>query len=314
MDGWKSTLSMSASIFWAALAIGAGVVVSSTACSDGRGGQRSTDVSSTEAVIRITGSDTMVNLVQAWAENYKQARPDVSVQVAGGGSGVGIAGLSEGILDIAAASREMKVEEMNRAKAHNGPGPQEFTVALDAIAVYVHKDNPLDSISIEELAEIYGEAGQIQKWSELGITHRACKRDAIIRVGRQNSSGTYAYFREVLLGDKREYKLGSIDQSGSKDVVALVSRTPCAIGYSGMAFAVIGVKALKVSKKKGGPMVLPTTEAAISGSYPIARRLYLYTRGEPMGETKAFLAWVLGTAGQQIVRKVGFVPVHAAGT
>jgi len=305
---------MSAPIFWVALAIGAGVVVSSAACSDGRGGQRSTDGSSSEAVIRITGSDTMVNLVQAWAENYKQARPDVSVQVAGGGSGVGFAGLSEGILDIAAASREMKVEEMNRAKAHNGTGPQEFTVALDALAVYVHKDNPLDSISIEELAEIYGESGQIQKWSQLGITHRACKRDAIIRVGRQNSSGTYAYFREVVLGDKREYKLGSIDQSGSKDVVALVSRTPCAIGYSGMAFAVIGVKALKVSKKKGGPMVPPTTEAAISGSYPIARRLYLYTRGEPMGQTKAFLDWVLGTAGQQIVREVGFVPVHAAGT
>jgi phosphate transport system substrate-binding protein len=133
-------------------------------------------------------------------------------------------------------------------------------------------------------------------------------------VGRQNSSGTYAYFREVVLGHKREYKLGSIDQSGSKDVVALVSRTPCAIGYSGMAFAVIGVKALKVSKEKGGPMVFPTADAAISGSYPIARRLYLYTPGEPRGETKAFLHWVLGGDGQRIVRKVGFVPVHAGDT
>ena len=305
---------MAASIFWAVLAIGASVVVSSTACSDGRGGQRSTDPASSEAVIRITGSDTMVNLVQAWAENYKRARPDVSVQVTGGGSGIGIAGLSEGILDIAAASREMTVDEMNRAKAHNGTQPQEFTVALDALAVYVHKDNPLDSISIEELAEIYGEGGQIQKWSRLGITNPACKSDAIIRVGRQNSSGTYAYFREVVLGGKREYKLGSIDQSGSKDVVALVSRTPCAIGYSGMAFAVIGVKALKVAKKKGGPMVPPTADAAIDGSYPIARRLYLYTPGEPMGPTKAFLDWVLGIDGQQIVRDVGYVPVHVTGT
>ena len=255
----------------------------------------------------------MVNLVQAWAENYKQARPDVSVQVAGGGSGVGIAGLSEGILDIAAAGREMTGDEMNRAKAHNGTMPQEFTVALDALAVYVHKDNPLDSISIEELAEIYGEGGRIQTWSRLGTTNPACKSDAIIRVSRQNSSGTYAYFREVVLGDKREYKLGSIDQSGSKDVVALVSRTPCAIGYSGMAFAVIGVKALKVSKKKGEPMVAPTADAAISGSYPIARRLYLYTPGDPVGQTKAFLDWVLGVDGQQIVRKVGFVP-YGAGT
>jgi phosphate transport system substrate-binding protein len=281
-------------------------MVSTAACSDDRGGQR--------AVIRITGSDTMVNLVQAWAENYKQARPDVSVQVAGGGSGVGIAGLSQGILDIAAASREMGIAEMNRATAHNGTQPQEFTVALDALAVYVHKDNPLDSISIEELAEIYGEGGRTEKWSQLGIRNPACKSDVIIRVSRQNSSGTYAYFREVVLGHERELKLGSIDQSGSKDVVALVSRTPCAIGYSGMAFAVIGVRALKVSKKKGGPTVLPTADAAISGSYPIARRLYLYVPGEPMGETKAFLHWVLGIDGQQIVRKVGFVPVHAADT
>jgi phosphate transport system substrate-binding protein len=314
MDGRKSMLSVSASIFRTVLAIGASVFVSSIACSGDRGGQRSTDASSSEAVIRITGSDTMVNLVQAWAENYKQARPDVSVQVAGGGSGVGFAGLSEGILDIAAASREMENDEKNRAKVHNGTQPQEFTVALDALAVYVHKGNPLDSISIEELAEIYGEWGQIQKWSQLGITNPACRSDAIIRVGRQNSSGTYAYFREIVLGHKREYKLGSIDQSGSKDVAALVSRTPCAIGYSGMAFAVVGVKALKVSKKKGGPMVAPTADAAISGSYPIARRLYLYTPGEPVGETKAFLDWVLGIDGQQIVRKVGFVPVRAANT
>jgi len=142
----------------------------------------------------------------------------------------------------------------------------------------------------------------------------ALEGDEIVRVGRQNNSGTYVYFREAILGRTREFKLGSIDQSGSKDVVALVSRTPCAIGYSGMAFAVVGVKALKVSKKKGGPMVAPTADAAISGSYPIARRLYLYTRGEPMGQTRAFLHWVLGIDGQQIVRKVGFVPVHVAGT
>jgi phosphate transport system substrate-binding protein len=254
----------------------------------------------------------MVNLVQAWAESYVQVRPEVSVQVAGGGSGVGIAALTEGVVDIAAAGREMTADEMNRAQAHNGTRPQEFTVALDALAVYVYKDNPLDSISIEELAEIYGDGGRIQKWSQLGITNTACKSDAIIRVSRQNSSGTYAYFREVVLGNTREYKLGSIDQSGSKDVVALVSRTPCAIGYSGMAFAVVGVKALEVSKSRGGPANPPTAQAAIDGSYPIARRLYLYTRREPTGQTEAFLDWVLGTYGQEIVRKIGFVPARVA--
>jgi phosphate transport system substrate-binding protein len=302
---------MSVTTFCAALALS--VSLCSTACSSGNN-QASSSAHASSPVIRITGSDTMVNLVQAWAENYKKAQPSVSVQVAGGGSGVGIAGLIEGILDIAAAGREMKADEMKRAKAHNGTQPQEFTVALDALALYVHKDNPLDSISIEELADIYGDRGPIQKWSQLGVKNSACKRDAIIRVSRQNSSGTYVYFREVVLGDKRDYKLGSIDQSGSKDVVALVSRTPCAIGYSGMAFAAGGVKTLKISKKKGGPMVSPTADAAINGSYPIARHLYLYTRGEPTDQTKAFLDWVLGIDGQQIVRDVGFVPVLVPGT
>lgn len=296
------------------VAISALVVALSTACSAGQRDERATDGSPSGSVIRITGSDTMVNLVQAWAEEYAQVRPDVSVQVAGGGSGVGIAGLSEGILDIAAAGREMTDDEMSRATSHNGTRPQEFTVALDALAVYVHRDNPLDSISVDELAGIYGEWGQLQTWSQVGIVNSACTSDDIIRVGRQNSSGTYAYFREVILGDKREYKLGSIDQSGSKDVVALVSRTPCAIGYSGMAFAISGVKALNVSKKKGGPMVAPTADAVIDRSYPIARRLYLYTRGEPTGPTKHFLNWVFARPGQAIVRDIGFVPVHAAGT
>lgn len=254
----------------------------------------------------------MVNLVQAWAENYKKMQPHVSVQVAGGGSGVGIAGLINGIVDIAAASREMTADEMTRATAHHGAAPREFTVALDALAVYVHKDNPVDSISLEALAEIYGEAGWIRKWSQLGVENSACTSDEIIRVGRQNSSGTYVYFREIVLGRKRDYKLGSIDRSGSKDVVALVSRTPCAIGYSGMAFADAGVKALSLSKKTGAPMVSPTAEAAITGSYPIARPLYLYSRDEPTAETSAFLDWVLGPDGQKIVRDVGFVTVRRA--
>jgi phosphate transport system substrate-binding protein len=270
--------------------------------------------SSTRSVIRITGSDTMVNLVQAWAENYAKVRPTVSVQVAGGGSGVGIAGLIDGVLDIAAAGREVTADEIQRASAHNGSAPREFTVARDALAVYVNEHNPLDSISIEELAEIYGEGGQLQRWSQLGVRNPACRTDDIIRVGRQNNSGTYAYFREVILGGQREYALGSIDQSGSKDVVGLVSHTPCAIGYSGMAFATRGARALRISTAKGTPAIAPTAEAVIDGSYPIARPLYLYTPGEPPSHTKDFLGWVLGRDGQEIVREVGFVPVPTIAT
>lgn len=259
-------------------------------------------------VIRITGSDTMVNLVQAWAENYRKKKPDVSVQVAGGGSGVGIAGLIDGILDLAASSREMDVKETDRA-TQKGHKPIQYDVALDALSIYVHKDNPLATIAEDALAEIYGDKGTIEKWSQLGVKNAACTSDTIVRVGRQNSSGTYVYFREAVLGAKREYKLGSIDQSGSKDVVALVGRTPCAIGYSGMAYATPEVKALPVSKKKGEPAVAPTNETAMNKSYPLARALYLYSPGEPKPHIKEFLDWVLSPEGQQIVTSIGYVPV-----
>ena len=290
--------------------VAAVLLASSIACSGAQGGNvGATQGRPARAVIRITGSDTMVNLVQAWAENYKDVRPTVSVQVAGGGSGVGIAGLIDATLDIAAASREMKGDERQRASVRNGVEPKEFTVALDALAVYIHKDNPLDVLSIEELAEIYGEHGWIVTWSQLGVRNLACASDQIIRVGRQNSSGTYAYFRDVVLGRTREYEMGSIDQSGSKDVVALISRTPCALGYSGIAFVTAGVRALKLSTRKGQPAVAPSPVTVIDRSYPIARPLYLYTAREPTGQVKAFLDWVLAREGQQIVRDLGFVPV-----
>ena len=149
---------------------------------------------------------------------------------------MGIAGLIDGILDVASSSREMEPDEISRAKTRNGAEPTEYRVALDALAIYVQAGNPIEVVSLEELAEIYGEGGKILKWSELGITNAACASGEIIRVSRQNNSGTYVYFREVVLGREREFRLGSIDQSGSKDVVTLVSRTPCAIGYSGMAY------------------------------------------------------------------------------
>lgn len=285
------------------------------ACSpSGEQGAGTGSTSGSQAAIRITGSDTMVNLVQAWAENYRKKRPDVAVQVAGGGSGVGIAGLIDGILDIASASREMEPGEIERAKKRNGVAPSEFRVALDALAIYAHRQNPMDAISIEELAEIYGEGGAVVKWSQLGVKNAACASDEIIRVSRQNNSGTYVYFREAVLGKARELKLGSIDQSGSKDVVALVSRTPCAVGYSGMAYVIPEVKQLKVWKKKGDAGVAPTAESAISGVYPLARPLYLYTREAPTGAVKEFVDWVLSAEGQKIVRDIGYVPITPAGT
>lgn len=235
------------------------------------GGERST--------IRVEGSDTMVNLAQAWAETYHGKRADVSVQVLGGGSGVGIASLINGTCDMADASRKMKDKELQNAVEQQGVEPVEHIVGYDALAVYVHKDNPIDSISLEELAEIYGEGGKITNWSRI----EGGADLEIIRVSRQNNSGTYAYFREAVLGKGKDYKLGSIDQSGSKDVVALVSKTPGAIGYSGMGYATPDVKMLKISEKKNQQGVAPTVENAVSGAYLITRPLHIYTLGEPEG-------------------------------
>jgi phosphate transport system substrate-binding protein len=255
--------------------------------------------------IRQTGSDTMVNVAQAWAEKYHEKYPDIKVQVAGGGSGVGIAALIDGKCDIANASREMKDKELKQVKEKRGVDAKEFIVGYDALAVYVHKDNPLESISIEELREIFAENGKIDKWSQLGVK---AKEDTITRVGRQNSSGTYEYFREAIVGEKRDYKPGTLNQSGSKDVVALIANTPGAIGYSGMGYATSGVKMLKIATKKGDEPQAPTIENAKSKKYPITRSLNIYTVGEPEGRVKEYLDWIMGSEGQNVVAELGFVP------
>jgi phosphate transport system substrate-binding protein len=259
----------------------------------------------------IEGSDTMVNLAQGWAENYFASHPEAIVQVSGGGSGVGIASLIDGNCEIASASRKMKDKEIEGVRERRGVEPIEFVVGYDALAVYVHKDNPLDSISIEELAEIYGEGGKIVRWSQLGVDPKRLSNDTIVRVSRQNSSGTYVYFREAVMGKTRDFKLGSIDQNGSVDVVALVANTPSAIGYSGMGYAVPGVKMLRISKHKGQVGVAPTVENAkkTKDGYPITRPLLLYTAGKPVGKAKQLLDWILAKPGQKVVVELGYVPV-----
>jgi phosphate transport system substrate-binding protein len=262
-------------------------------------------------VIVVDGSDTMVNLSQAWAETYQKSHPGVKIQVSGGGSGVGINSLIAGKVDMANASRRMEEKEIAKFKEnHPGKEPKEHVVGLDALALYVHKDNPIESISTDELAEIYGEGGKIEKWAQLGVSNKLCASDEITRVSRQNNSGTYAYFREHVLGKKRDYKQGSIDQSGSKDVVALVARTPCAIGYSGMGYKTPDVKWLKISKKKGETGIAPSEDAARSGTYPISRPLFIYTAGEPTGAVKDFIDWCKTAEGQKIVREVGYVTLE----
>ncbi len=261
-----------------------------------------------KTVIQNSGSDTMVNLAQAWAEEYAKERPDVSVEVSGGGSGTGIAALIAGSTDIANCSRQFEPKEIDQAKKNTNKEPREFTVGYDALAVYVSKSNPLEEITLEQLAQIYGEGGTVTKWSQLGVKVPG-SGDEIIRVSRQSNSGTFAYFREAVLGKGRDFKLGSRDMHGSKDVVELVSKTPTAIGYSGMGYATADVKMLRVAKTKGDKAYAPTVENTLNHTYPIARPLYMYTLGEPSGEAKKYIDWVHSEMGQKIVADSGYVPM-----
>jgi phosphate transport system substrate-binding protein len=257
--------------------------------------------------IQNKGSDTIVNLAQAWAEAYKKAAPGVSVEVSGGGSGVGIAALIKGTIDIANSSRDLKPSEIEDARRSTGKEPHDFIVGYDALAIYVHKDNPLKEITFEQLAGIYAEHGKLTRWSDLGVALPS-GRDRIIRISRQSSSGTYEFFRERVLNND-DFKLGSNDMNGSKEVVELVANTPGAIGYSGMGYANQHVKMLPVAVKTGGTAYDPTVENTLNHTYPIARSLHLLTLGEPQGIVKDYLDWVLGPTGQELVAQCGFVPV-----
>lgn len=265
--------------------------------------------SGSRTLIQNKGSDTIVNVAQAWAEAYKTVNPKVAVAISGGGTGTGISALINGTVDIANASRRMTESEIAEARAH-GHDPVEFIVGYDALAVYLHRDNPVTQLTLAQLAEIYADGGTVENWAQLGVTVPGAKDDHIVRVSRQNNSGTYAYFKEAVLGKGREYKLGSLDMHGSKDVVDLVARTPGAIGYSGLAYATPEVKLVPIARSEGETPVPPTVETARDGSYPIARPLFMYTAGQPTGAVKAYLDWILSDAGQRILREKGYAPVR----
>ena len=260
------------------------------------------------AVIQNKGSDTLLNVAQAWAEAYAAVNPNVAVAVTGGGSGTGVSAMINGTVDIANSSRKMRESEIEAARA-NGVEPIEFIVGYDALAVYLHEDNPIESLTHGQLQAIYGEGGPVTKWSDLGVEVPGCGSDEIVLVSRQNNSGTYVYFREAVLGDDMEYKLGSRDMHGSKDVVDLVENTPCAIGYSGLAYATEYVSMPCIAAREGADCVEPTIATAIDGSYPIARPLMMYTAGEPQGAVKEYMDWILSSAGQCVILERGYAPV-----
>ncbi|MBI4801600.1 MAG: phosphate ABC transporter substrate-binding protein [Elusimicrobia bacterium] len=261
-------------------------------------------VQAADKTITIKGSDTMVILGQRWAEEYMKAHPGVVIQVTGGGSGTGISALINGSTDIAEASRPMKPAEKALVKEKHGKDVEEIAVALDGLAIYVHQSNTLKTITLAQARAIY--IGQMTRWEELGV-----KLAQIIAYGRENNSGTYAYFKEHVLGNQ-DFAPEVLSLPGTAAVINAISKDKNAIGYGGIAYGK-GIRALKVSKDVNGPAVAPTMANVLNGSYPISRELYFYTAGKPEGEEKNFIAWILGPHGQKLCEQVGYYPLKKAG-
>ena len=258
------------------------------------------------AAVQNVGSDTMVNLALAWAETYQGQQPDVRIAVTGGGSGTGIAGLVNGTVDIANASRRMKPEETEAAQS-NGIEPVQHVVARDAIAIVVHPSNPVDHLTLQQLSAIF--SGRVTEWSEVGGEDRP-----IVLLSRESNSGTHVYFLEqvVRLGSKDLTTLFSPDtllMPSSEGISAEVRQNPNAIGYDGLGYVTPDQKTVAVAVGPDGPFVLPTIETVNSGAYPIARDLYMYTAGDPNEIIAAYLAWIVSPQGQVIVGNLGFVPL-----
>jgi phosphate transport system substrate-binding protein len=247
------------------------------------------------------GSDTMILLCQKWAEKFAAVHPDIVVQASGGGSGTGISALINGTTDIATASRPMKPAEREQIKQKFGSDVVEIPVARDAIAIYVHKDNPIESLTIEQLRGIY--SGTIKNWKEVGGPDAT-----IILYGRENSSGTYEYFKEHVL-DKGDFPSNTQTLQGTAAIVSAIGKDTKGIGYGGAAYTAAGVKQVKLAGESGEAMI-PTTENVKAGTYALSRNLYFYLRGQPSGALKTYVDWVLGAEGQKAVTEAGeYFPV-----
>lgn len=280
------------------------LLLSLNACTSVQASSKSGDA----VYIENKGSDTMVNLALAWAERYQDSREGVRISVTGGGSGTGIAALLNNTVDLANASRQIKSEEISKAR-ENDVEPVEFVVARDAIAVIVHPQNPVNALTLPQLSDIY--SGKIKNWSEVGGEDRP-----IVRLSRETNSGTHVYFLEVVLrlGESDNKTLFSQDTlllPSSEGIIHEVRQNPNAIGYDGLGYVPHDLKVLAIAERTGGAYVRPSIETVNSGTYPIARDLYIYTIGQPAGVVKEYLDWIFSEEAQTIVSDLGFVPVGA---
>lgn len=256
--------------------------------------------------LQVKGSDTMVNLVQSWAESYMGNNPKEFIAVTGGGSGTGLSSLISGTCDIAMSSRNIKKKEIALAKL-KGINPFEIKVGLDGLAVVVHPSNPVEQLTAEELAAVF--IGKITNWKELGGQDMP-----IVVLSREVNSGTHVYFKEHVLrhndpNSSEEFTPAALMLSSSQAIADEVALNPAAIGYYGMGYISPKQKAVKVAKDKSSEYIIPSIENVVIGKYPISRPLFLYTNGEPQGLVKKFVDFTLSKEGQEIVLKTDFVPV-----
>ena len=259
------------------------------------------DRSAASKTITIKGSDTMVILGQRWAETYMKENPDKSVQVTGGGSGTGIAALINGGTDICEASRTMKDKEKEMVRSRHGKDVKEIPVALDGIAIYVPLSSPIQSLTKAQLKSIYTRA--ITNWQEFGG-----KDQEIVPYSRENNSGTYVFFKEHVL-DNEDFGRDIQTLPGTAAIVNAVSKDAASLGYGGIAYA-SGIRAIAIRADENSEAVSPSLETVESGKYPLSRQLFFYTVGEPTGEVKAFIDWVLSPEGQEICEAVGYYPLN----
>lgn len=277
--------------------------------------QKTTGVSGTLSSI---GSDSLANLMTLWAETYKKAYPNVNIQIQAAGSSTAPPALSEGTANLGPMSRPMKDSELQAFEEKYGYKPTAVPVAIDALAVFVHKDNPIKSLSIEQVDAIFsstrlcGGEKDIKTWGELGLTGEWAAKP-IQLFGRNSVSGTYGYFKEEALC-KGDFKANVNEQPGSASVVQSISSTLNAIGYSGIGYKTSSVRAVPLSKK-GGEAFEASEENALAGKFPLARYFYVYVNkapNKPLAPLEAeFIKLMLSKDGQEVVMKDGYIPMPA---
>ena len=266
------------------------------------------------------GSDTLANLMTLWAEDFKRFYPNVNIQIQAAGSSTAPPALTEGTSNIGPMSRKMKDKELAAFEAKFGYKPTAVPVAIDALAVYVHKDNPVKGMSIADVDAIFsstrkcGGDADMNTWGKAGLTGAWTNRD-IQLFGRNSVSGTYGYFKKKALC-KGDYKSTVNEQPGSASVVQSIATSINGIGYSGIGYKTSSVRAVPLSKKVGGKPVDATPENAVTGAYPLSRFLYVYVNKAPNKPLapldREFLKSVLSQSGQQVVVKDGYIPLPAS--